>query len=517
MGYDLDAFIGPIDVLRTWQRLKPPAVVHPLTDQLGLVPITGPLELALLPDEPAAWARAASKAATLAFVSAGYFGGEGDQTAAVFARGQCIASAVTINRALELLGVSAADGMDEFDTVGLGRYRKTGRWAAAATIDDVLRRREDPEPALLELVVDARTPQMVRERAASALADLGPPQATAFAALADLAETDDNSSVRHSAARALASIGEEGVSALLAILERTVAATRECVFLEAWPVLTALGKAGSNARQAAPPLADHLEHRESNFRRDVAHALGEMGSAAELAVPKLLAALNDEDDLTRAAVAEALGRIGTAKGGTVSALLRALGDESPSVRQKAARSLVAIDDRIEDRVVPALTELVGDPVHDVASEAVECLATLGTRAAPALPILLTAPAARAQDSFHEYFRERVCEALARVAPGDERAAHALIDALRDPKTGVRRSAVAALGRVECAHSKILAALIAFVGREQGPMALRDAVDVLGGMGPGARAALAAIRPLAEHERREVREAAAAAIGRIEGA
>lgn len=36
-----------------------------------------------------------------------------------------------ISQAIRKLGIMAAEGKDEFDTVGLGRYRKTHRWAEA--------------------------------------------------------------------------------------------------------------------------------------------------------------------------------------------------------------------------------------------------------------------------------------------------------------------------------------------------------------------------------------------------
>ncbi|WP_264942169.1 hypothetical protein [Sphingomonas canadensis] len=72
---------------------------------------------------------------TLAFVETNYFGGTGSQAAAVIAGGKVAMQAATavtrnpvrrddpINSALRALGVEAASGMDEFDTVGLGRFR----------------------------------------------------------------------------------------------------------------------------------------------------------------------------------------------------------------------------------------------------------------------------------------------------------------------------------------------------------------------------------------------------------
>lgn len=63
-----------------------------------------------------------------AVIETDYFGGAGDQAAAVY-RGEeeVMAPAAArfgpINEALRHLGVQASAGMDEFDTVGLGRFR----------------------------------------------------------------------------------------------------------------------------------------------------------------------------------------------------------------------------------------------------------------------------------------------------------------------------------------------------------------------------------------------------------
>jgi len=59
-----------------------------------------------------------------AIIQTDYFGGVGNQYANVFTgttnTGRHIS---TINQALKHLGVSAKDGLDEFDTVGLGKIR----------------------------------------------------------------------------------------------------------------------------------------------------------------------------------------------------------------------------------------------------------------------------------------------------------------------------------------------------------------------------------------------------------
>jgi len=70
----------------------------------------------------------------LAYVETEYFGGTGGQAAAVFSRGKTVLRQTKldqepasredpINKALRMLGVQASTEQDEFDTVGLGRFR----------------------------------------------------------------------------------------------------------------------------------------------------------------------------------------------------------------------------------------------------------------------------------------------------------------------------------------------------------------------------------------------------------
>ena len=71
---------------------------------------------------------------TIALISTDYFGGSGNQSAKVFMNNKKILDQddeidwklKPINSALKLLGVNRKDGMDEFDTIGLSKYRSNG-------------------------------------------------------------------------------------------------------------------------------------------------------------------------------------------------------------------------------------------------------------------------------------------------------------------------------------------------------------------------------------------------------
>ena len=89
-------------------------------------------------------ARAVSGLGPVAYVEAEFFGGVGEQAAVVWDRGEAVfgptaqqfpsdVAAVNvgpINGALRALGVTAVDGRDEFDSLGLGRHRHVEDWAA---------------------------------------------------------------------------------------------------------------------------------------------------------------------------------------------------------------------------------------------------------------------------------------------------------------------------------------------------------------------------------------------------
>jgi hypothetical protein len=78
--------------------------------------------------------RRTSHQGPLIYFETEYFGGMGGQGAAVFQDGEVTfgpqwGQIGTINQALRLLGVRVEPPADdEFDTVGLGRYRRTERW-----------------------------------------------------------------------------------------------------------------------------------------------------------------------------------------------------------------------------------------------------------------------------------------------------------------------------------------------------------------------------------------------------
>ncbi|MFJ8871452.1 hypothetical protein ACIRD6_37615 [Streptomyces sp. NPDC102473] len=156
MGYDLKAVIADGDTLRGAARDLPAARLASIGQGLSLMPMTdalfesaadgsgvGALGFWRLPagfeQVLAAW----SAGGPVAYVEAEYFGGVGEQRAAVWevgaivlgplhvGEGQLIPPAGSpISQALRRLGVAASAGMDEFSAVGLDRHRRNEAWIA---------------------------------------------------------------------------------------------------------------------------------------------------------------------------------------------------------------------------------------------------------------------------------------------------------------------------------------------------------------------------------------------------
>ncbi|MEK7466108.1 MAG: hypothetical protein AAB074_01725 [Planctomycetota bacterium] len=150
MSYTLDAVIGIEQVVQFAGRTREHACVVKLSYGVALIPLTDRLlaeleqRFGFAPDAAfkgipgsvpavARWIREASRSEFLAFISADFFGGEGSQWAVGMEGGEVVLGPLespdAINLILRRLGVRAASGCDEFDTVGLGRHRQTARWA----------------------------------------------------------------------------------------------------------------------------------------------------------------------------------------------------------------------------------------------------------------------------------------------------------------------------------------------------------------------------------------------------
>ena len=84
-----------------------------------------------------AFARGLSKHAPVAYLETEYFGGAGTQAAIAWSGGEEILIASTgdgaVNAALRAIGARKGGSHDEFDEIGIGRFRDNESWVEAGT------------------------------------------------------------------------------------------------------------------------------------------------------------------------------------------------------------------------------------------------------------------------------------------------------------------------------------------------------------------------------------------------
>lgn len=95
-----------------------------------------------VPEGITAIAEVITKVGRVVYIEAEFFGGDGTQACVTWDSNlhvtQPLVDAGAINSALQFLGVEIGDHHDEFDALGLGRYRTSNDWKALAEPSDAL-------------------------------------------------------------------------------------------------------------------------------------------------------------------------------------------------------------------------------------------------------------------------------------------------------------------------------------------------------------------------------------------
>jgi HEAT repeat protein len=344
----------------------------------------------------------------------------------------------------------------------LGRYGTAAK-AAAPTLDYTMR--ADPDAAVaneaaasLARIGPAGVPYLtaalrhgsptVRQRAASALAAVGP---EARAATAELlrALKDDSPAVRAVAAHALGEVGGHPRRLVPALCE-ALGDTAE-VRKQAGLALVALGE------DAVPALREALKSPSAARRREAALVLGSMGSDARAAAGDLALLLQDAQPSVRGAAAGALAGMGKDAQDAIPALLRTLRQETRfEVQQQLFQALTLIGSRDlpgflkavrevdregrwatpyrlgqfgpnpEDAVKPLIQMVLKDPDPGKRMAAAIALGKLGLLSDQSVPALT-----RAMDDPSPQVKAAASVSLARLAPGHERVAQLKLTAAMD--------------------------------------------------------------------------------------
>jgi hypothetical protein len=155
MGHFLHAFIGKQDVLRHIVKAFKHAQMISLSQGFGLLPLVDAFAESVhlqlqdaghqpvhpfdyLSESLASMGAQYSGFGDIAYIETEYFGGEGDQCAVVWrdktivfgplsSDANTASTKTPISQALHLLGVQKGTEYDEFDALGLGRFRHTDR------------------------------------------------------------------------------------------------------------------------------------------------------------------------------------------------------------------------------------------------------------------------------------------------------------------------------------------------------------------------------------------------------
>jgi len=178
----------------------------------------------------------------------------------------------------------------------------------------------------------------------------------------------------------LAGIGAGGMDA---VADAAVARLSEENPLAVEAALTALQAGGKTAAKAIPTVTKVLKGKDERLAASAADALGSMGPVAEPAVPALTTALGGDRVKVARSAATALGKIGPPAAKAVPALTAAVGKDDGPLAGQAAKALGAMGQSAEP-AVPALIAALGhqnDFAADNAAEALKGLGQAGVRGA----------------------------------------------------------------------------------------------------------------------------------------
>ena len=297
----------------------------------------------------------------------------------------------------------------------------------ALDVANVNRRRRRVEQLILYLTSSEPAD---RQYAVGQIRAIGPGAEAAVPALVALL-CDTEPSVRLSTSEALVKIGVGAVPALIDATRHPEPTVRRIV-------TSTLGRLGPAARAALPALTELLSDPVPDVRCKAPGALVSIAGPETGVVLALIKALEGQDSAVRGESARALGRLGPAAQAAIPPLLEALRD--PAVRWRAMKALSKID---PTRRTPAPLQIVGPNEADQSDRhATEMLTRMDPSAEGIAALITNLKHPRSG------FRHRSAFILGEMGTNARPAIPALTEALKDPKSKVRRIAYAALRKLE---------------------------------------------------------------------
>lgn len=309
----------------------------------------------------------------------------------------------------------------------------------------------------------------------------------------------EDANVRYGASNALVQLGRPAVEEL----KRAIMA--DSVELRIWAAYT-LGRIGSDALAAIPPLTDALKTEDRDLRATAARALGQIGDADIAVIEGLAAALSDDEVRVRQSATDAIAQIGAPAQNAVPQLIVALRDQS--IRKQAIEALT----RIGPAATPALITALDD--NDVRLEAAEALRQLDPAAAREARVDSTTLADLA--ALKQSLENRGKDREARIGSARELGKlgadgiSILIRAFSDDDQEVARASIRAFQYVGAAGVSALQEAL----QDESPRIRAAAADALAAIGPEAKPAVMDLARLLEDADRDVRFYAAASLDEL---
>lgn len=276
-----------------------------------------------------------------------------------------------------------------------------------------------------------------RGRAAEALGQLGPKGQIAVTSLLETLK-DDDPLVRKMAAKALDQIGAPDKSDLPQLMR---ALKDPSVDVRLY-VARAVGGLGREGRQAVDALLGAVSDSDVQVRCNAIQSLGITGvDDHDRVFPALFKLVKDSDSTVRASAVTALRSLGKPTAGDLPTLRAALTDPAPEVRAYVASALGEMGSQAGPAVVDLITVLTRDGNKATAIAAASALGQITPDGKKALPHLIKS----IQDDDPK-LSMACAEAVGKFPPLSAADAGLLTGYLKNPKTHVRASAVAALAQ-----------------------------------------------------------------------
>jgi HEAT repeat protein len=276
-----------------------------------------------------------------------------------------------------------------------------------------------------------------------------------------------------------------------------------------WSAIYCLSTANVEPCRSVPLLIRAVQDPSERVAANALWALSKLPNTEDLsaAVPILSSALGRGREVADRACT-VLSQIGPKAKSAACALATLLGRDDPRLVLKAIGALWAVDARTEE-ALPILGKWLGSGDSGLCEMACHALVTIGPRAA-SLKSGVSAALNVALSSGDDDLQLAACDAIGAIIEDDGQATSVLIDALKSHSGLVRSSALRALQKI---------------GERTVPLlteALEDSdedtqewiIDVLGGIGPKAHAALPQLRRLMNDGSPNVGAWSAIAIGKI---